>query len=132
MTSETESNAPSVLTSACDLASEVANISIESERLQSQIEEFELPEHDDCSIYDDGKTYKRGKARPAKQRDRSLNTWYWEHGEGIFEDKKRRWMCEACWKIKKFIHYAETSNKAIVKHLKETHDITEHGHTNVI
>jgi len=132
MTSETESNAPSVLTSACDLASEVANISIESERLQSQIEEFELPEHDDYSIYDDGKTYKRGKARPAKQRDRSLNTWYWEHGEGIFEDKKRRWMCEACWKIKKFIHYAETSNKAIVKHLKETHDITEHGHINVI
>jgi hypothetical protein len=77
------------------------------------------------------RTYKRGKARPAKQRDRSLNTWYRKHGEEVSEDKQRRWMCELCWKTKKFTHYAQTSNKAIVRHLKDSHDITQNGHTNV-
>jgi hypothetical protein len=34
-------------------------------------------------------------------------------------------MCEPYWKTKKFTHYAQTSNKAIIKHLKDVHDITQ-------
>jgi hypothetical protein len=74
MASETTSNAPSASTSPCDLASDVADFSIGSEGARSQVEELDLPEHDDYSIYHGDRTYKRGKARLAKQRDRSLNT----------------------------------------------------------
>jgi hypothetical protein len=41
-------------------------------------------------------------------------------------------MCKICWEAKKFTHYAQTSNKAIVKHLKDLHDITQDDRTNVI
>ena len=132
MASETTSNAPSASTSPCDLASDVADFSIGSEGARSQVEELDLPEHNDYSIYHGDRTYKRGKARLAKQRDRSLNTWYWKYGEEISEDKQRRWMCKICWEAKKFTHYAQTSNKAIVKHLKDLHDITQDDRTNVI
>jgi hypothetical protein len=129
MASETESNALSTLTSPCDVASDVTDVSIGSE---GALEELELPEHDEHSIcIMVTRTYKREKARPAKQRDRSLNTWYRKHGEEVSEDKQRRWMCELCWKAKKFTHYAQTSNKAIVRHLKDSHDITQNGLTNV-
>jgi hypothetical protein len=118
MTSETESNAPSAL------ASDNADISIGTEDTQSQIE---LPEHDEHTIYHRGKTYKRGKARPAKRRDRSPNAWYWDHGEEICEDGRNRWMCEPCWEAKNFTHYSQTSNRAITKHLTDAHHITQNG-----
>ena len=108
MTSETESNAPSTL------ASDTA-ISIGTEDTQSQIE---LPEHDEHSIYHCDKTYKRGKARPAKRRNNSSIAWYWSHGEEISENGRKRWMCEPCWEAKKFTHYTQNSNKAIANHLK--------------
>lgn len=112
------------------LASDVADIDIgSSEGTQSQLD---LPEHDEHSINHEGKTYKRGKARPAKRRDRSPNTWYWKYGEEISEDRRRRWMCEPCWERKKFTHYCQTSNKAIARHLKDAHNITENGRANVI
>jgi hypothetical protein len=132
MASETESNAPSAATSPYGLASDVADISIGSEGQQSQFEGLELPEHNEHSIYHGDKTYKRGKARPAKRRDRPHNAWYWKHGEEISEDKQRHWMCELCWKSKKFTHYAQTSNRAIIRHLEDMHNITEDNPTNVI
>jgi len=64
ITSETESNTPSTL------ASDIADISIGTGDTQSQLE---LPQHDKHSIYHNNKTYKRGKARPAKRRDKSPN-----------------------------------------------------------
>lgn len=123
MASWAESNAPS---SSC--LSDVADISI-SEGAVSQVE---LPNHDENCIYDGDKTYKRGKARPAKRRDRSPNAWYWKHGEELSEDNRRRWMCEPCWEVQKFTHFAASSNKAIARHLKETHDINQSGHASVI
>ena len=125
MSSGTKSIASSIPTSPCpaslrDLASESAD----SGGLQSQLE---LPKHDEHSIYCDDKVFKRGKACPAKQRDRCPNTWYWKHGEEIYDDKQRRWMCEPCWEDKKFTHYSQTSNRTIVKHLKEDHEIIEDG-----
>jgi hypothetical protein len=48
MASETESNALSALTSPCDVASDVTDVSIGSE---GALEELELPEHDEHSIY---------------------------------------------------------------------------------
>ena len=68
-----------------DLANDVADISLASEGTQSQLE---LPEHDELFICHGGGMFKRGEARPAKQRERSLNTWYWKHGEEIYEDKQ--------------------------------------------
>ena len=74
MVSETESNALSALTSLCDVASDVTEVSISSE---TALEELELPEHNEHFLYHGDKNlYKRGKARPSKQRDGSLNTWY--------------------------------------------------------
>ena len=116
MASETESNAPS------SHLSEIADLSIGSEGAVSQAE---LPEHDELSIQHGGKTYKRGKARPAKRKERSPNAWYWKHGEELSEGKQRRWMCEPCWEAKKFTHFAVTSNRAIIRHLKETHDVNK-------
>lgn len=124
MASETESNAPSTL------ASDIADISLGAE----DTSQLELPEHDEHSIHHGGKSYKRGKARPAKRRDtsKSPNAWYWKHGEEISEDGRKRWMCEACWEAKSFTHYAHTSNKAITKHLKDEHNITEDGPASAI
>jgi hypothetical protein len=47
MASETESKALSALTSPCDVASDVTDVSIGSE---GALEELELPEHDEHSI----------------------------------------------------------------------------------
>ncbi len=52
------------------LASDLADICIGTEDIQSQ---FKLPEHDEYFIYYDSKTYKRGKIRPVKRRDKSPN-----------------------------------------------------------
>src|SRR4051812_31958992 len=84
-----------------------------------------LPDHNEHSIYYGHKTYKRGKAQPRKQRDKSYNAWYWTHGEVIFdsEENRRRWMCKPCWNTKNFTHYSQTSNKAVIKHLQEAHNI---------
>jgi hypothetical protein len=125
MASDTESDATSTQASPDNLANEFAEVSIDSGGTLSQFEELELPEHDEHNIHYGGKTYKRGKARPAKRRDRSPQIWYWNHGEEIAEGNQRRWMCEPCWKTKTFTHYAQTSNKAIVKHLKDMHGITQ-------
>ena len=126
MASGTKSNSPSASASAsvspCDLDSDGADISMGSGGLQSQLE---LPKHDEHSIYHGDKIFKRGKARPAKRRDRSPNTWYWQYGEEIYEDNQRRWMCEPCWEDKKFTHYTQNSNRSIIKHLEETHEISE-------
>jgi hypothetical protein len=129
MASETESNASPTLTSPHDLANDVADISLASEDAQSQLK---LPEHDQHSIRHSDRTFKRGKARPAKQRERSPNTWYWKYREEIYESKQRRWLYEYCWKDKKFIHYSQTSNRAIIKHLKDAHHITEYSPTSII
>jgi hypothetical protein len=115
MASETESNAPSIL--ASDIADDDA---------QSQIE---LPEHDEHYIYHNSKTYKRAQARPAERRDRSPNAWYWNHGEEISEDGRKRWKCKPCWEAKKFTHYTENSNRAITKHLKDVHNIIKNDLT---
>lgn|SRR5215469_2341752 len=87
----------------------------------------ELPEHDECSIHHGGITYKRGKARAAKRQDKPPNAWYWDHGEQISRAKDgiQRWKCEPCWEAKKFIHFALSSNKAIIKHLKNKHKIMQ-------
>ena len=126
MASGTKSNSPSASASAsvspCDLDSDGADISMGSGGLQSQLE---LLKHDEHSIYHGDKIFKRGKARPAKRRDRSPNTWYWQYGEEIYEDNQRRWMCEPCWEDKKFTHYTQNSNRSIIKHLEETHEISE-------
>ena len=82
-----------------------------------------LPKHDQHSIHHAGKTYKRGKARSAKQRDRSPNAWYWKHGEELSEAGTKRWMCEPCWEAGSFIHYSTSSNKTITQHLNEEHNI---------
>ena len=88
MASETESNAPS------SYLSEIADL---SEGATSQAaSQAELPEHDELSIQHGDKTYKRGKARPAKQNERPSNAWYWKHGEELSEGQQRRWMCEPC------------------------------------
>src|SRR6266480_3781884 len=126
MASETESNAPSTL------ASDFASISIDTAETQSQ---HGLPEHDEHSIHHGSKTYTRGKARPAKKRNKSPQSpiaWYWSHGEDISEGKQRRWKCEPCWEDEVFTHYAQTSNRTIISHLKHEHDITENGPTSVI
>jgi hypothetical protein len=122
MASETESNAPSTF------ASDITDNSTGTEDIQSQIE---LPEHDEHFIYHGNKTYKRGKALLAKRRDRSLNAWYWNYGEEISEDKQKRWMCEPCWEVKKFSHYSQYSNKTIIRHLKDAHNITQDGSTSL-
>ena len=119
MASETGSTAPST--------GDIADLTSEGTASQST-----LPEHDEHSIYHGGKTYKRGKTRPARKRDRSPNAWYWKHGEELSEDQNKRWMCEPCWEANTFTHYANTSNKAITKHLNDTHNINQHGHDNVI
>ena len=87
MASDTESNAPS------SYLSEIADLSMGSEGATSQAE---LPEHDELSIQHGGKTYKRGKARPARQREKPSNAWYWKHGEEVSKDGQRRWICEPC------------------------------------
>ena len=84
-----------------------------------------LPKHDQHSIHHAGKTYKRGKARPAKQRDRSPNAWYWKHGEELSEAAAKRWMCELCWEAGSFIHYSTSSNKTITRHLNDEHDTNQ-------
>src|SRR5204863_630410 len=84
-----------------------------------------LPKHDQHSIHHAGKTYKRGKARSAKQRDRSPNAWYWKYGEELSEAGGRRWMSELCWEAGTFVHYSTTSNKAIARHLNEEHDTNQ-------
>jgi hypothetical protein len=73
MVSETESNVSSAVTSLYDLASDVADISIDSKGQQSQFEEFELPEHNEHSIFHSDKTYKHRKTHLAKRRDRFYN-----------------------------------------------------------
>ena len=87
-----------------DSANASADI-LDSEGLQS---ELELPRHDEHSIYHNGKTFKCGKACPAKQKDRTPYTWYWTYREEIYEDKQRRWMYVPCWKDKKFVHFTQT------------------------
>ena len=52
------------------LANNIVDISIDTEDTQSQLK---LPEHDEHSIYHSSKTYKRGKIRPVKRRDKSPN-----------------------------------------------------------
>ena len=47
------------------------------------------------------------------------------------EDGWTRWMCEHCWVDKNFTHYGQTSNKTIVKYLKDEHGITQEDATNV-
>ena len=87
-----------------------------------------LPKHDEHSIHHAGKTYKRGKARSAKQRDKSPNAWYWKHGEELSEagaKAAKRWMCELCWDAGSFVHYSTTSNKAITRHLNDEHDTNQ-------
>ena len=123
MTSGTQSCAPSAV------ANDFADTSVGSEGEQSMLE---LPEHNENYIYHDDKTYKRRKARPAKKRARSPNTWYWKHGEEISEGNQRRWKCEPCWMAQRFTHYAQTSNKAILGHLKREHDISPEGPANPI
>jgi hypothetical protein len=116
MASDTESIAPSTL------ASDFADLSVGTEDIQHQMG---LPDHDEHHIYHDSKTYKRGKAQPAKRRDRSPTAWYWNHGEEISEDKKKFWMCTPCWEAKEFTHYTQNSNRSIIKHLNDTHNITQ-------
>ncbi|KAN0077668.1 hypothetical protein V8E54_005972 [Elaphomyces granulatus] len=105
--------------SATDLLS-VADLTIASET------ENDLPDHDENQIRYGIKVYTRGKARPAKLRARSPVGWYWKHGEEIHdtEANKRRWKCGPCWDSKKFTHYAVTSNKSIVKHLANEHNLS--------
>ena len=67
MSLETRSNTPS------SFVSDVEELSIGSNDGQSQIE---LPEHDEHLISYDGITYKCGKARPAKRREKSPHAWY--------------------------------------------------------
>jgi len=69
------------------LANDLVDISIDIEDTQSQLE---LLEYDEYSIYYSSKIYKRGKVRPAKRRDKSLNIWYWNYGEEISEDGRKR------------------------------------------
>ncbi|KAN0072723.1 hypothetical protein V8E54_008837 [Elaphomyces granulatus] len=59
-------------------------------------------------------------------RARSPVGWYWKHGEEIHdtEANERRWKCGPCWDSKKFTHYAVTSNKSIVKHLANEHNLS--------
>ena len=73
MASETESNAPS------SYLSEIADLS------EGATSQAELLEHDELSIQHGDKTYKRGKARPAKQNERPSNAWYWKHREELSE-----------------------------------------------
>ena len=99
--------------------------------LHSEDALFKLPEHDENVIHHRGKTYQRGKARPAKQKDKSFSAWYWEHGEEITEGGKTRWKCEQCWEDKKFAYYGANSNKAIVNHLQENHGTSKKGATSI-
>ena len=64
---EIEFNTPSTL------ASDIADIFIDTADTQSQ---FKLSEHDEHFIYYDSKIYKRGKVRLVKRRDKSPNAWY--------------------------------------------------------
>jgi len=94
--------------------------------------ENELPEHDEFSIHDGNKIYKRGRACPAKQRERPPTAWYWKHGEEISQDKERRWLCKACWEDKKFKHYGAYLNHSISKHIEQQHGFTQNGSINAI
>ena len=118
MASETEPIAPSTL------ASDLAKLSITTKNMQKNTDP-ELPKHDEHNIYFDGKIFKRGKERPATQRDKSPRAWYWKHAEEITEGKKKFWVCTRCWKDKVFTHFSQYSNKSIEKHLADIHDITE-------
>jgi hypothetical protein len=90
-------------------ASDFAELSIGTDDTESQLE---LPEYDEHSIYHGGKTYKRGNARPAKKKDKSPFAWYWNHGEELSENGRKRWMCKPCWEAKAFTNYANVSNQA--------------------
>jgi hypothetical protein len=108
------------------LASDLAKLSIATKNMQKKTDP-ELPRHDEHNIYFDGKTFKRGKERPATRRDKSPRAWYWKHAEEITEDKKKFWMCTRCWEDKepRFIIFTQYSNKSIEKHLDEMHNTTE-------
>jgi hypothetical protein len=129
MASESDRTAP-----ASELLS-VANLMLASETRDTSETESELPEHDENSIRDEkNNTYTRGKARPARVRERTSNKWCWKHGEEIHHTEKdeRRWKCEECWDVdKKFTHFAITSNKSIINHLKihNTFEIQSTGPT---
>jgi hypothetical protein len=112
-------------------ASVMTHIS-ESTVSQGTQSQNELPEHDEFFIHDANKIYKRGMARPAKQRERPPTAWYWKHGEEISEGKERRWLCKACWEDKKFKHYGAYLNHSISKHLEQQHGITQNGGTSAI
>jgi hypothetical protein len=85
MALDTELDATSTQALLDNLANEFVEVSIDSGGTLSQFEELELLEHDEHNIHYRGKTYKRGKACLAKQRDRSPQIWYWNHGEEIAE-----------------------------------------------
>jgi hypothetical protein len=129
MASESDRTAP-----ASELLS-VANLMLASETRDTSETESELPEHDENNIRDEkNNTYTRGKARPARVKERTSNKWYWKHGEEIHHTEKdeRRWKCEECWNVdKKFTHFAITSNKSIINHLKihNTFEIQSTGPT---
>ena len=105
---------------------------LQTEDTESHGEEPGLPEHNEHCIFHRGKTYKRGDARPAKQRGRPLTAWYWKYGEEIAEGMNERWMCKPCWGDQKFTSYAVRSNNGIRNHLEKAHKITEKAKTSVV
>jgi hypothetical protein len=71
MASDTELDTTSTYALLDNLANEIAEVSIDSGGTLSQFEKLKLLKHNEHNIHYRGKTYKRGKARPAKRRDRS-------------------------------------------------------------
>jgi len=127
MTSDFETE-PSVPSTPSSVMTHISDSTV-SQDTQSQ---NELPEHDELSIHDGNKIYKRGKSRSVKQRERPPTAWYWKHGEEISEGKERRWLCKACWEDKKFKHYGSYLNHSISTHLEQQHSITQDGSANAI